>query len=104
MEKLLTQLLTQEDVAQIFNVDKKTVENWRKEGKLQPCAGIPVIRFDPDYIRTLLDIKKDRMSPIERMKLQNRIEELEYEKSKLISMLSGMFANYPEFIRIMQDR
>ena len=46
----MDKLLTQQDLAERWQVSVRAIENWRKEGVLQPAKGVPAIRFTPEYI------------------------------------------------------
>ncbi|UZW13233.1 histidine kinase [Clostridium pasteurianum] len=67
-------LLTQKDVAERWQVTTKAVENWRKDGILSPCKGLPVIRFDPQHIADLEGTKIEKFSPLERRRLERELE------------------------------
>ena len=89
-------LLTQQDLADRWQVEVRTIENYRKSGILQPVKGIPAIRFTEQHVLELEGIKLDKMSPLERRRLEHEINELELEIEKLKSekeQLKGIIAN-----------
>jgi hypothetical protein len=92
----VTQLLTQQDLADRWQVEVRTIENYRKSGIIQPVKGIPTIRFTEQHILELEGLKLDKMSPIERRRLEREINELKCEVEKLNlekEQLKGIIAN-----------
>jgi len=82
-DNVMDKLLTQQDLAERWQVTVDTITNWRKEGVLQPVQGLPAIRFHPAYIAELEGTKLDKFSPLERRKMQRQIERLQEENEKL---------------------
>jgi len=98
----MDKLLTQQDLAERWQVDVATITNWRKEGILQPVKGIPVIRFSPDYINELEGIKIEKVSPIRVKKLESELEELRKENEKLKGILLKVLAETSEIINFIK--
>lgn len=78
----MEKLLTQKDIADRWQVTPKAVSNWRIEGVISACKGVPVIRFSPQYISELEGVKIEKFSPLERKKLERDIE----DKRRLIEL------------------
>ncbi|WP_427339016.1 helix-turn-helix domain-containing protein [Caloranaerobacter sp. DY30410] len=94
----MDKLLTQEDLAKRWQVSKRTIENWRKDGIIQPVKGVPAIRFNPQYIAELEGTKLEKFSPIERRRMERKIEELENENKRLKSIVSNILSITSEAI------
>lgn len=70
-------LLTVKDLSIKWQKDEKTIRKYIEDGVVKTCKGIPGIRFHPKHISELEGIELDRFSPLERRKMQQRIDELE---------------------------
>lgn len=88
----MTQLLTQQDLAQRWQVSVRAIENWRKEGLLEPCKGVPVIRFSEDYIAKLEGVELKKTSPLQVRKLEIEIKRLRQENEELKRTLARISA------------
>ena len=93
-------LFTQQDIAKRWQVSVRAIENWRKDGTIQPSKGIPVIRFTEQHILELEGVKLDRMSPLERKKLELKIETLQLENQKLKEIISNILFEASKVIGI----
>lgn len=91
-------LLTQQDLAKRWQVTVHTIEEWRKSGIIQPVKGIPSIRFTEQHILELEGIKIDRMSPLERRRLEFENEKLRLENEKLKGIISKVLAETSQII------
>lgn len=92
----MSKLLTQQDLAERWQCDIRSVENKRKQGILVPCKNVPGIRFTEQHILELEGIKLDKMSPLERRRLEKEISELQLEIERLNKekeQLKGIIAN-----------
>jgi len=58
-------LLTKKDLAEKWQVSEKSIDNWRQDGTVSACKGVPVIRFSPQYIAELEGVKLEKFSPLE---------------------------------------
>lgn len=85
-------LLTQQDLANRWKVDVSSITNWRKEGILTPCKGLPVIRFSLQYILELEGVKLEKVSPLMYRKLERELEETKQENEKLKGILAKITA------------
>lgn len=88
----MNKLLTQQDLADRWQVSVRAIENWRKEGILTPCKGIPAIRFTEQHILELEGIKLEKVSPLIYRKLEKELEETKHENEKLKGILAKITA------------
>lgn len=94
-------LLTQQDLAERWQVTVDTITNWRKEGILQPVEGLPVIRFHPKHIAELEGVKLEKVSPIYVRKLEKELENVKRENEELKGILSKILAETSRVIELM---
>jgi len=94
----MEKLLTQQDLADRWQVSVRAVENWRKEGILQPAKGIPAIRFTIEHVTDLEGTKFEKFSPMERRKLEREIEELKKQNEMFKGILSNVLAETSKII------
>ena len=94
----MDKLFTQQDLAPRWQVTVNTIENWRKDGTIQPAKGIPAIRFTEQHILELEGVRLDRMSPLERKRLEFEIEKLRLENEKLKGIISKVLAETSQII------
>ncbi len=83
----MDKLLTQQDLAERWQVSVRSIEEWRKQGVLQPAKGIPTIRFTPQYIAEPEGVELERFSPLEKRRMERELEELREENSRLKSIV-----------------
>ena len=97
-----TVLLSIADLAERWQCNTRTISKYISEGKLQPCIGLPKVLFREDYIEQLEGVKLDRLSPLERRKLVNKIEELESRinmQNEILIKLSMLGAECMNFLK-----
>lgn len=70
-------LLTVKDLAARWQKDEKSIRKYVADGLVKTCKGVPGVMFHPKHIAELEGVGLDKFSPIERRKMQHRIEELE---------------------------
>lgn len=87
-----SKLLTQQDLAKRWQVDISTITNWRKEGVITPARGIPSIRFTEQHILELEGIKLDKLSPLERRRLEREVEELRIKNERMKGIIARITA------------
>ncbi|BAH07667.1 histidine kinase [Clostridium kluyveri] len=80
-------LLKKKQVAEILQIDERTVDQYRADGIIQTC-NIPAVRFEPNHIRELMGVKLEKFSPLERRRLERELEDLKQENA----MLKGIIA------------
>ncbi|MDF2881713.1 MAG: hypothetical protein K0R54_2270 [Clostridiaceae bacterium] len=91
-------LLTQQELAERWQVSVRAIENWRKDGIIQPAKGVPAIRFTEQHILELEGVKLDRMSPLERRRLELEIEKLRLQNEKLKGIIGKVLAETSQII------
>lgn len=92
-------LLTQQDLAERWQVTVETITNWRKEGILQPVKGIPAIRFTEQYIQELEGIKLERVSPLMYRRLEKEKEILELENQRLKEIITNVLVQVSPILK-----
>jgi predicted site-specific integrase-resolvase len=92
----MEKLLTKKELAERWQVSPRAIEQWVRDGRLSPCRQVPGdIRFSPEYIAELEGLKLDKLSPLERRRLENEIKSLReklqrYESAMAkVNMISG---------------
>jgi DNA gyrase/topoisomerase IV subunit A len=93
-------LLTKKNLAERWQVSEKAIDNWRKEGVITPCSGIPSVRFNEQHILELEGIKLERFSPLEKKKLERENEELRLENEKLKGILANILVETSKIINL----
>lgn len=73
-------LFTVEELCKRWNISRSTLDRWRKEKKIVPVSENP-IRFN--YGDILKVEGTDKMSALERRRLEREIENLEKENTEL---------------------
>ena len=99
----MDKLLTQKDLAKRWQVTVASIKNWREEGLLQPVKGLPVIRFTEQYISELEGVKIERFSPLERKRMERRLEQLEKENEELKGIISRVLAETSQVINLVKE-
>ena len=94
----MDKLLTQDDLAERWQVSKRSIENWRKEGFLQPAKGVPAIRFTKEYIAELEGIELEKTSPLQVKRLERELEKTKRENEKLKGIISNILAETSQII------
>jgi len=93
-------LLTQQDLADRWQVSIRAIENWRKEGILQPAKGVPAIRFSPEYIAELEGMELKATSPLQVKRLEREIEMLKKENEELKGIIAKILAETSKVINL----
>lgn len=75
MEEL--KLLSVKDLSRRWQKDEKSIRKYVSEGVVKTCKGVPGVMFHPKHIAELEGVGLDKFSPLERRKMQQRIENLE---------------------------
>lgn len=86
----MERLLTKKELANRWQVSEKAIDNWRKDGTVTPCKGIPSIRFSLQHIAELEGVKLEKFSPMERKRLERENEELKIKLEKSQSIINRM--------------
>jgi DNA-binding transcriptional MerR regulator len=93
-------LLTQQDLADRWQVSIRAIENWRKEGILQPAKGVPAIRFSPEYIAELEGMELKATSPLQVKRLEREIEGLRKENEELKGIIARVLAETSKVVSL----
>lgn len=91
-------LLTKKDLAQRWQVSERTIDNYIKDKVIQPVKAISVLRFTEQHIAELEGVKIDRMSPLERKRLEREVEVLQKENEKLKGIISNILTQTSQII------
>jgi predicted site-specific integrase-resolvase len=91
-------LLTKKELAERWQVEERTIDNWRKDGVVHAVKGIPVVRFTEQHILELEGVKLDRMSPLERRRLEQEIDSLKSQNEQLKGIISKVLAETSQVV------
>ena len=72
-------LLSRDDLATRWNTSVKSIQRYEEDGIITRVPKLPVPRYNINQILKLEGTELNPLSPIERRRMQNRIEELEKE-------------------------
>ena len=100
----MNKLLTQQDLADRWQVSVRAIENWRREGVLQPAKGVPAIRFTPEYIAELEGVEIKATSPLQVKRLERELEELRKENEELKGILARIMAEGARVFEVREAR
>ena len=95
----MDKLLTQQDLAERWQVTTETITNWRKEGILQPAKGIPAIRFTEQYILELEGVKMEKISPLQFRRLENENLNLKEENQRLRGIITNVLVEVSPILK-----
>ena len=88
----MDKLLTQQDLADRWQVSVRAIEQWRKQGVLQPCKQVPAIRFHPSHIEDMEGVEKKPVSPLQVKRLERELEAAKAENEELRGILARVLA------------
>lgn len=94
----MDKLLTQQDLANRWQVSIRAIEKWRAEGVLQPAKGVPAIRFEPSYIAALEGVELKPVSPLQVKRLELELEEVKRERDELRGIIARILAETAKVI------
>lgn len=101
-------LLSKKELAERWGVTPITIDRWIQDKVVTPAKGIPSIRFTPQHIAELEGVKLDKLSPLERKRLEKEKEELEQmiialqsENTELKEYVKSIVGNGVRFINIV---
>lgn len=86
----MDKLLTRKELAERWQVTPKAIDDWRRDGIITKCKGIPAIRFSLQYVQELEGVKPERFSPLERKRLERELVEVKKERDYLQSVINEM--------------
>ncbi len=84
----MTQLLTQKDLAERWQMSVKSIEEYRKAGIIPIVEGLPAIRFNLQTILELEGTKLEKFTPLERRRMERELNEIKEENKRLKNILS----------------
>ena len=87
----MEKLFTRKDLAERWQVSEATIDNWKREGILTPCEGIPSTRFSAEHIALLEGVKLEKFSPIERKRLEKELQSVKEERDFLKKIINNAF-------------
>lgn len=87
MEKTL---LSREDLAQRWGVNVRTIIKYEQDGIITRNPNLPTPRYSIFEINKLDGIELNRLSPIERKRLEKELEEVTRERDQLKSIITEM--------------
>ena len=96
----MDKLLTQKDLAERWQVSKRTIENYRLERIIIPVKGIPAIRFTMQHVLELEGVKLEKFSPIERRRMEMELEELKKQNEILKGILTNVLVETSKVINL----
>lgn len=96
----MDKLLTQQDLAERWQVTVKTIENYRLSGIIAPVKNLPAIRFTPKHIAEIEGVKLERFSPLERRRMERELSELKKENDILKSILTNVLTETSKVINL----
>jgi len=94
----MDKLLTQQDLAERWQVTVTTIRDWRIQGIITPVKGIPAIRFTKQHIRELEGVNLEKVSPLQVKRLENKLEEVRQENQKLKGIISNVLSETSKII------
>ncbi|MDU2049268.1 MAG: histidine kinase [Clostridium perfringens] len=80
-------LITKKELAERWGVTTKYIDDLRREEILQTVKGIPIIRFNIQYIKELEETKIEKYSPVEFRRLERELKETKEELKILKEIL-----------------
>lgn len=99
----MDKLLTRKELAERWQVTPKAIDDWRRDGILTPCKGIPAIRFSIQHIAELEGIKLERFSPLEKRKLEQELEQVKKENELLKTIVANNLRECSKIINIPKE-
>ena len=79
----MDKFLTKKDLAERWQVSTTTIDRWVDDGIISPVKGLPSVRFNLEHVLKLEGTEIGRLSPLERKRLEKKIEQLKNEKQEL---------------------
>lgn len=95
----MDKLLTKKDLAERWQVSERTIDEYRTDGIITPIAGLPCIRFNPQYIEKIEGCIPEKTTLKERS-LEKELQEIKRERDYLRSILSNILAESSKVINI----
>ena len=95
----MDRLLTQQDLADRWQVTVNTIRDWRLQGIITPVKGIPAIRFTEQHIAELEGIKLEKVSPLQVKRLERELEQTKKENERLKGIIANVIAETSQVLQ-----
>lgn len=95
----MDRLLTQQDLAERWQVTVNTIRDWRLQGIITPVKGIPAIRFTEQHIAELEGIKLEKVSPLQVKRLERELERTKKENERLKGIIANVIAETSQVLQ-----
>ena len=95
----MDRLLTQQDLAERWQVTVNTIRDWRLQGIITPVKGIPAIRFTEQHIAELEGIKLEKVSPLQVKRLERELERTKKENERLKEIIANVIAETSQVLQ-----
>jgi len=96
----MDKLLTQQDLAERWQVTTTTIRDYRLQGIISPVKGIPAIRFTEQHIAELEGIDLKKVSPLQVRRLERELDEVKAENEKLKGIISNVLSETSKIINM----
>lgn len=96
----MDRLLTQQDLADRWQVTVQSIENWRRQGLISTAKGVPCIRFTEQHILELEGVKLEKVSPLMVRRLERELEDYKTKYEMLKGVLANILAESTKVINI----
>lgn len=81
-------VLTRKELAARWKVAERTIIDWENQKVLSRCKGIPKPMYALQHVMELEGVTLDKMSPLERRRLERQIAELQQENNRMKVVLA----------------
>jgi len=95
----MDRLLTQQDLADRWQVTVNTIRDWRLQGIITPVKGIPAIRFTEQHIAELEGVKLEKVSPLQVKRLERELEQTKKENERLKGIIANVIAETSQVLQ-----
>lgn len=99
----MSQLLTQKDLAERWQLSVKSIEEYRKARIIPSVETIPAIRFNLQTILELEGTKLEQFTPLERRRMERELNEIKEENKMLKNILSNALSSLAPVINIGKE-
>lgn len=96
----MDKLLTQQDLAERWQVTTTTIRDYRLQGIITPVKGIPAIRFTEQHIAELEGVDLKKVSPLQVRRLERENDELKSENEKLKGIIANVLSETSKIINM----
>lgn len=96
-------LLTVRDLAERWQKTELTIRRYVADGILTPCKGVPGTMFAPSYIAKLEGVELERVSPLEKRRLENERDMYKKRYEELINILTNILSESSKVINSFRN-